>query len=293
MYADETLQEGTLNFRELQDTGVLPDDGIVWSQITYEPMNSNSNLTLIINALIKTARVGIIDTVDSSQSRLADVQAGASHAVLVRGEVMPSQLSQRSEALKAELMGALSVTQTVLTYLKLGFVHIVPKGLDHILFVLALFLLSTRLSVLAIQVSIFTLAHTLTLALASLDLVQLPPSIVEPLIALSITYVAVENLSNHALKRSRMLIIFGFGMLHGLGFAGVLAELGLSSQYFYTSLISFNIGVEFGQLSVILIAVIALRWTQKYAWYTRRVVKPASILIALTGLVWGVERLVV
>lgn len=292
LYANEEKQSGTLSFRELEDSGILPIDGKVWCQISYPTISSILDLTLVINAAIKTIRVGVIDSVDSTQSKLIQIEATQPHAVLIRGDRLPSNLSSRPAELKQKLMPSLSMSQTIMSYIKLGFVHIVPKGLDHILFVLALFLLSSRLKVLVIQISIFTLAHTLTLALASLELVQLPASIVEPLIALSITYVAVENYAQDALKRSRMIVIFGFGLLHGLGFAGVLSELGLSSQYFYTSLISFNIGVELGQLSVVLIAAGLLRWTQTYAWYRSRVIQPISLLIALTGLFWGVERLI-
>ena len=291
LYIGLTLQRATVDFRELKDSSVLPDDGKVWSQISYETGASASHVTLIVNALIKTARVGIIDAVDSTQSKLVRVEEGAPHAIVIRGDVVPSQLEQRANVLKSLVMDSVSVTRTILNYLKLGFVHIVPKGLDHILFVLALFLLSTQLRVLAIQISIFTVAHTLTLALASLSIIELPPSIIEPLIALSITYVAVENLTRRALERSRMMVIFVFGMLHGLGFAGVLAELGLSTRHFFTSLISFNIGVELGQLSVIAIAVVLLRWTQSYPWYRTRIIKPVSIGIALVGLFWGIERL--
>ena len=291
LYTAEELQAGDLSFRELKDSGVLPTDGKVWTQISYPQIASASDLILVLNEGIQTIRVGIIDAVDSTQSRLISVEATTSHAVLIRGDVIPDTLTNRPAALKQKLTASVSMLQTILNYTKLGFVHIVPKGLDHILFVLALFLLSTRLRVLVIQISIFTIAHTLTLALASMELVQLPASIVEPLIALSIAYVALENCAHDGLKRSRMFVIFVFGLLHGLGFAGVLAELGLSSQHFYTSLLSFNVGVELGQLSVVLLAAVLLRWTQSYPWYGDRVMKPISILIALTGLFWGVERL--
>jgi hypothetical protein len=112
-------------------------------------------------------------------------------------------------------------------YTALGFTHILPLGLDHILFVLGLFLLSTRMAPLLIQVTAFSAAHTLTLALSVYGVVSLPTSIVEPLIAASIVYVAVENLLTSNLKPWRTLVVFGFGLLHGLGFAGVLAEVGL------------------------------------------------------------------
>ena len=145
---------------------------------------------------------------------------------------------------------------TFFNYIPVGVDHIVPLGLDHILFVLGLFFLSTRLAPLLWQISAFTLAHTITLALAALGYVSVPASIVEPLIALSIVYVAVENLFTSGLNPWRPVIVFGFGLLHGLGFASVLAEFGLPESSFIPALIGFNVGVELGQLMVIAVAFI-------------------------------------
>jgi hypothetical protein len=144
------------------------------------------------------------------------------------------------------------------TYIPVGFDHILPKGLDHILFVLGLFLLSTHLGPLLWQISAFTLAHTMTLALGALGLVSVPGSIVEPLIAASIVYVAVENIFARGLTRWRPVVVFGFGLLHGLGFASVLGEFGLPEAQFIPALIGFNVGVELGQLTVIAMAALIL-----------------------------------
>lgn len=149
--------------------------------------------------------------------------------------------------------GQQTALQAFATYIPVGFDHILPKGLDHILFVLGLFFLSTHLKPLIWQVSAFTAAHTVTLALGALGLVSVPGSIVEPLIAASIVYVAVENIFSSGLSRWRPLVIFGFGLLHGLGFASVLGEFGLPEDQFIPALIGFNIGVELGQLTVIAI----------------------------------------
>jgi hypothetical protein len=176
-------------------------------------------------------------------------------------------------------------------YTKLGFTHILPLGLDHILFVLGLFLLSTRMAPLLIQVTAFSVAHTLTLALSVYGVVSLPSSIVEPLIAASIVYVAVENLLTSNLKPWRTLVVFGFGLLHGLGFAGVLAEVGLPQGQFLTALVSFNIGVELGQLAVIALAFLAVGiWGRSKRWYRSCVVVPASAAVATVGLFWTVQR---
>ncbi|MDB0054393.1 HupE/UreJ family protein, partial [Candidatus Pelagibacter sp.] len=177
-------------------------------------------------------------------------------------------------------------------YIDLGFKHIVPKGLDHILFVLALFLLSSKLKPLILQVSIFTLSHTITLFLGALNIIYVSPQIVEPIIALSICFVAVENLFTERLMKIRPYVIFFFGLLHGLGFAGILNEIGVADRSFIVSLISFNIGVELGQIAVIILSYIFIALAfQKKKWYRNLVTRPLSIIIALVGFYWFIQRL--
>lgn len=154
--------------------------------------------------------------------------------------------------------GQASGWESFLRYIPVGFDHIVPKGLDHILFVLGLFFLAAQVRPLLVQVSLFTLAHTITLALAALGYVNIPGHIVEPLIAASIIFVAVENIWARDVSRWRPFIIFGFGLLHGLGFASVLGEFGLPDQTFIPALIGFNIGVEIGQLAVIAVMFLSV-----------------------------------
>lgn len=173
----------------------------------------------------------------------------------------------------------------------LGFWHIVPEGLDHILFVLGLFLLSTQMKPLLWQVSAFTIAHSLTLALAIFEVVRVPPSIVEPLIAASIAYVAIENIFTTELKPWRPAIVFLFGLLHGLGFAGVLGELGLPRGQYVPALVGFNIGVEFGQLAVIAAALLTIGWFRHAKAYRNVVVIPGSLAIGAIGIYWMVERI--
>ncbi|MDG1279935.1 MAG: HupE/UreJ family protein [Pseudorhodobacter sp.] len=181
--------------------------------------------------------------------------------------------------------------ETFLAYIPVGFDHIVPKGLDHILFVLGLFFLSTRLAPLLWQVSAFTLAHTVTLAAGALGYVTIPGSIVEPIIAASIVYVAVENILTDGLNRWRPFVIFGFGLLHGLGFASVLGEFGLPENAFVPALIGFNIGVELGQLAVIAVAFALVGYSfGAKPWYRKAIAIPASAVIAAIGAWWVVER---
>jgi len=179
----------------------------------------------------------------------------------------------------------------ILNYIYQGFIHIIPKGLDHILFVLALFLLSSKLSSLLWQVSAFTLAHTVTLALGIYGVIAVPAAIVEPIIALSIAYVALENIFLQRLKSQRILVVFVFGLLHGLGFASVLLEFGLPKGQWLASLLAFNFGVEIGQLSVILGAFALLAWARHKPWYQTKVALPLNSLIAIMGGYWFIERL--
>ncbi len=187
--------------------------------------------------------------------------------------------------------GQVGQWQTFFDYIPVGFDHIIPKGLDHILFVLGLFFLSTRIRPLLWQVTAFTAAHTVTLALGALGYVTIPGSIVEPIIAASIVYVAVENILTDGLSRWRPLVVFCFGLLHGLGFASVLGEFGLPDDAFVPALLGFNLGVEFGQLTVIAVAFLLVGyWFRKKPWYRRAIAVPASAGIAVVGAYWFVER---
>ncbi len=180
----------------------------------------------------------------------------------------------------------------IATYLYQGFLHIIPKGWDHILFVLALFLLSNNLRILLWQVTLFTVAHSITLILAAYEWVNVPAEIVEPLIALSIVFVAAENLFHQQLKPWRLALIFGFGLLHGLGFASVFLELGLPQNQTLLSLLAFNVGIEIGQVAVVLMALVLVARFKDQTWYRHRVIFPTSLVIAGVGVFWAVERIV-
>lgn len=179
-----------------------------------------------------------------------------------------------------------------LSWLAIGFQHIIPWGLDHIVFVLGLFFLSTRLSTLFYQVSCFTVAHSLSLGLATLGMVSVPASIVEPLIAASIIFIAVDNLYSHVLARWRLVVVTLFGLLHGLGFASALSALMLPAENFYTALLMFNLGVEAGQIAVLILAFAAVGWLRSWTAYTERVARPATVTIAGVGTYWLLKRVI-
>lgn len=191
-----------------------------------------------------------------------------------------------------EIVAPQSDVEVVTTYIQLGFEHILPRGLDHILFILGLFLLSRHWRPLVWQVTAFTVAHTVTLGLAMNNVVELPSNIVEPLIALSIAYVGIENLFAKSLHKHRLLLVFIFGLIHGLGFASVLSEFGMPESEFLTALISFNVGVELGQLAIIALAFIMLTyWFKGRDNYRCFVIVPVSLLISIVGVVFFFERL--
>lgn len=174
--------------------------------------------------------------------------------------------------------------------LLLGFRHIVPEGLDHILFVVCLFLLAPRMKPLLIQVTAFTLAHSVTLGLAMAGIVLLPSRLVETLIALSIVVMAVENCFMREAKPWRWALVFLFGLIHGLGFAGSFSSLAMQPGDFARPLILLNVGIELGQLAVVATCAALTWWAWNTPWYNRVVVYPASIAIALLATWWTIER---
>jgi HupE / UreJ protein len=182
-------------------------------------------------------------------------------------------------------------SEVVWFYLKLGVRHIVPLGADHILFVTSLCLLSTRVKTILLQATAFTVAHSVTLALSMKGILVAPGAIVEPIIALSIVFVAIENIFLHELKPWRIGIVFLFGLIHGLGFASALNEIGLPRNKFYTSILSFNAGVEIGQVIVIIcvFAMIIIPFGKRKE-YRKFVVCPVSIIIAIVASYWFMKR---
>jgi len=162
----------------------------------------------------------------------------------------------------------------------LGFRHIVPEGVDHMLFILALFLPLPRLGPIAAQATAFTLAHSVTLGLAMAGLVLVPSRAVEAVIALSIVVVALGNLRTRKVSASRWIMVFIFGLVHGLGFAGSFAQLKASPGDLGRTLLFLNLGIELAQLTVLVSLTALVYFIRKKEWYRPRVVVPASLVVA-------------
>ena len=222
---------------------------------------------------------------------------------LVISEIERGQLNFENEQIAAEYgaalkrqrirrLNAMSWFKKIYIFIKAGFEHIIPQGLDHILFVLGLFFSSLKFRSLIIQVTAFTLAHSITLALAAVGVVKLQLSLVEPLIFLSIVWVAIENTIFKQTTKWRPLVIFGFGLLHGLGFAALLTQYGLPKDNFISLLLAFNVGVELGQFAVLIMAFILVRAIFRKSQNKNQLKIPASIIIGLVGLYWFVDSLI-
>lgn len=176
-------------------------------------------------------------------------------------------------------------------YLRLGFRHIVPEGTDHILFVLGLFFLGITWRKLIAQTSVFTVAHATTLFLSTYGIFRLPSRYVEPAIAFSIAFIAMENVFRPKLGPGRLAIVFGFGLIHGLGFASSLSDVPFPKHDFIIALLGFNFGVDGGQLFVIGLAFLAVGWFRNRPWFRSRIAIPCSLAIAAIGIYWGVQRI--
>jgi len=187
---------------------------------------------------------------------------------------------------------ALSWPRQLALYLRLGFRHIVPEGADHILFVLGLFFLGVTWRKLLSQTTVFTIAHATTLFLSTYGIFRLPSRYVEPAIALSIAWIAIENVVKPKLGPARLAIVFGFGLIHGLGFASSLSDVPFPKKDFIVALLGFNFGVDFGQLFVIAVAFLAVGRFRNEPWFRRRIAIPCSLAIAAVGLAWAVQRII-
>ena len=170
----------------------------------------------------------------------------------------------------------------------LGIEHILT-GFDHLMFLFGVILVGGKLRNLLLAITAFTLAHSVTLGLATLGFWAPSPNVVEPAIALSIVYVGVENWFVKNASR-RWLLTFPFGLIHGFGFAGALREIALPKAQVPLALLSFNLGVETGQILVLALVLPILLWLRRRPWFAQQGVRSASTFIAIAGLIWFVQR---
>lgn len=186
--------------------------------------------------------------------------------------------------------------ENVGTFVDFGFQHIIPQGLDHVLFVVALYLNARNWPSLLLQVTTFTVAHTVTLALAATGMVSAPGEIIEPLIAISIVALAIEAIGFRRANVWRLPVIFAFGLLHGLGFGSVMRAY-LENADFSAGLVGITVGVEAGHLLVLAATGLAaflvrtvLKATSRSELYRPAFVIPVASAIALIGLYWTLQR---
>jgi hypothetical protein len=229
------------------------------------------------------------DGVSPGAARVPD---GAAPSAAAPGVSAPKGSVPSTEATRAARPASLAAR-----FVRLGFEHILPGGIDHVLFVAGLVLGSARRHrQVLISLTLFTLAHTLTLALANFQVVQVPPRIVEPLIALSIFLLGVDNLRARAAAAGegaqvRYLVVFGFGLIHGLGFASALSALAFGREHVLLALLSFNVGVELGQIAVVVLLALVLHLIRERRELERYATALGSAAIAASGLFMVLERL--
>lgn len=280
------LQAGpqTVAFTLVDPPGIANfTDPLTWTMHGNLPPTA-LDLTLRITAF---ADLGQLSTVINS-IQIKGGRTTAYFANVRAGEAMPCAIT----AIRSAALPQAAADTQFADFVRLGFLHIVPEGLDHILFVLGLFLLAPQIRPLLTQVTAFTVAHSLTLGLAMAGVLVLPPRIVEPLIALSIAVVAIENIfAGNRVRPWRWLTVFAFGLVHGLGFAGALRQMAVAPGQFMLPLIGFNLGVEGGQFAVIAMAAATTWWAWKKPWYRQWLVIPLSVVIAGIGIFWAAQRM--
>jgi hydrogenase/urease accessory protein HupE len=211
--------------------------------------------------------------------------------VYERGALVLQAILSKDKPQIDHFPGTRQGTAAVITRFAASGVHHILIGPDHLLFIIGLLLLGGTLRRLVLVVSAFTLAHSVTLSIAALNVFSPPAWIVEPAIALSIVYVGVDNLMVRGGRDVRAWIAFAFGLIHGFGFAGVLREMDLPARALGWSLFSFNIGVEIGQVAVVVVVALMLAAVRARSERAgRRLAVAGSIVVAAAGAFWFIER---
>jgi hypothetical protein len=177
-------------------------------------------------------------------------------------------------------------------FLQQGFIHVLPLGYDHLLFIASLFFIQPKLKPLLIQCSVFTLAHSFSLVLAAKGILPGNLTWIEPLIAFTIVLTALEGIFQFKNNNVHLLILFIFGFIHGMGFASALIDLGLPKNEFLPGLLGFNLGVELAQVSILLFLSLLLgKWITTKPWYEKRISLPCCSLIGCIATYWTISRL--
>ncbi|NJM37452.1 MAG: HupE/UreJ family protein [Akkermansiaceae bacterium] len=269
-----------------------PEDGdiaLVSTQILIDPIVAAGELRIHWAGEQETELIILIEENTDSPQVISTLPGGN---LMILNQVAAPQTSAPGQPLDQAppIITAPNEKPFLGGWLQSGFSHVLPKGLDHLLFILGLFLLLPKWKPLLGQSLLFTLAHSITLALSIFGIVDLPSQLVEVLIAVSIAWIGIENLFVKKLGKQRLILVFGFGLLHGLGFAGVLAEKlsGIPREKLVGPLLGFNIGVELAQITVLLCAFLIL-WPLKK--WTKQIQQIGSSCIALAGFAWVIERL--
>jgi hypothetical protein len=234
----------------------------------------------------------LFDWADVAPKAGAAVAASPATAASTSAPASAPALVSRRKNEPAFDVDALPWPHQLSMYLRLGFHHIVPEGTDHILFVLGLFFLGITWRKLLTQTTAFTIAHATTLFLSTYGIFSLPSKFVEPAIALSIAFIALENIFSPKLGPGRIAVVFCFGLIHGLGFASSLSDVPFPKHQFIVALLGFNFGVDAGQLFVISLAFLAVGWWRHRPWFRPRIAIPCSLAIALIGIFWAVQRVI-
>ncbi len=213
---------------------------------------------------------------------------------MIEQNEIDADLIAANERRRQRYLSSLSGIEHAQLFLVSGVKHIVPMGLDHVLFLIAMFLTALNMKRLFIQVTLFTIAHSVTLAFAMLDMIAVSSIVVESLIALSIGWLAMIGLYSNTSLHSRHGTIFVFGLLHGLGFASVLSEFGMSNDRFASGLVAFNIGIELAQIGLI-VTMMAVSWGLSYFRSARKRRHDTRYLVLSTIVIvaafWFFERI--
>jgi hydrogenase/urease accessory protein HupE len=234
---------------------------------------------------------GVADPITYRSTVLVDVSPAARQVVLIGAGTNPAQDLLDASRTETALTGAAppSLLQVVLRFIGAGIEHIF-LGYDHICFLISVVLWSRRLWPVVKIVTAFTLAHSITLSLAALDIVRIPSAIVEPAIAASIVYVAVENFLTRDVEK-KWRIAFCFGLIHGFGFASALQEFGLPRTALVPALASFNIGVEIGQIAIVSLVIPVLLALDRLTVAGHRAgpmpVRSAPVVYAISAVIIG------